>query len=97
MSSAIVIFGDRVGNPRQVKGRSAIGQHPTEFAMQIGALCRRVSNGLGDGGVFWVQSLSGERATGLRCQSLMQPQAEPQKVRRHSGPALAVRSHSTCR
>jgi hypothetical protein len=25
--------------------------------MQIGVLCRQISNGLGDGGVLWVQSL----------------------------------------
>jgi hypothetical protein len=29
---------------------------------------------------------SGERATGLRCQSLIQPQAEPRKIRRHFRP-----------
>jgi hypothetical protein len=36
----------------QVEGRSAIGHHPTEFAIQVGVLCRQASNGLGDGGVL---------------------------------------------
>ena len=48
---------DAPGVLDQVEGRSAIGQHPTEFAIQIGVLRRQAGNA-GDGGVFlWVQSL----------------------------------------
>jgi hypothetical protein len=36
----------------QVEGRSAIGQHPAQFAIQIGVLRWQASNGVGDGRIL---------------------------------------------
>ena len=36
----------------QVERRPAIGQHPAEFTIKVGILCRQPSNGLGDAGVL---------------------------------------------
>src|SRR5271166_4906847 len=36
----------------QAEGRSAIGRHPAEFAIQVGVLSWQACNGLGDGGVL---------------------------------------------
>jgi hypothetical protein len=41
----------------QVEGRFPIGEHPAKFAVQVGIPRPQASDGVGDGGYFWVQSL----------------------------------------